>query len=300
MKLLEQINGPIKKNRILGNSRRYLICGEVHVQKGVKLTIRDGAQILIANGINKSSRLKRSALIFDRGSTLHAKKVIFRAANSLTGTAEKVADNGGIWFFGAYKESKKDGMGSNNMPKSSSSSFRATKLTTHYLGSGTISSSLKLRSKARSSLGDLDAISVMGVSREEWDVSAIKSLNSGDDGFDASNSDVVMDSLVINNPSEDGINLSSSRLSIRKKLEVIVAKDHRCDRDLFDFETDNGASYLELIKGCFLELNGVFGDQLNLFSSELQKPNTKDDNTSNYLYKGRLKKSSLIFSIDED
>ena len=78
-----------------------------------------------------------------------------------------------------------------------------------------------------------------------------------------------------------------------KKTKVI-------DRDLFDFETDDGASYVELHAGCSVRLEGVFGDQIVLSSTEMPKPNTKTDNERQYSFIGKLKRAALIYSIDED
>jgi len=106
--------------------------------------------------------------------------------------------------------------------------------------------------------------------------------------------------LEVKAPTEDGINLSSSRVEIHRSLNLDVAKTRITDRDLVDLETDDGASYLELYRGCWVRLYGVFGDQVVLSSTEMPAPNTKDDNEKVYRFRGRLKKAALIYSIDED
>ena len=68
----------------------------------------------------------------------------------------------------------------------------------------------------------------------------------------------------------------------------------------FDFETDDGPSILALHSKCKLSLQGVFGDQINLSSSDMPKPNTKDDNERKYEFKGTLNRAAMIYSIDED
>jgi hypothetical protein len=106
--------------------------------------------------------------------------------------------------------------------------------------------------------------------------------------------------LEIKAPIEDGINLSSSRLEVHRSLNLDVQKTKDKDRDLVDFETDDGASFLELRRGCWIRLKGVFGDQVVLSSKEMPIPNTKDDNEKAYVFRGKLRHAALIYSIDED
>lgn len=299
MKPIELISKSISRSRTLSNQKCYLIKGEIHVKSGVRLIVQDKTQIWIANGFNKSGILKRSALIFDRGSKLCGKRMTFKAANSLSLKAEKKADNGGLWFIGSYKDAQKDLIRSKVKHDYKKSLFTASQINAYYLGCSDSPASKSIRKTAL--IGDdLDAISVMGVSQNEWAISSVRSFYSGDDGFDVTNSDIAIKSLSVIAPTEDGMNLSSSRVAIHQKLEILVKQDQRTDRDLFDFETDDGASYLELHKGITLHLEGVFGDQLNLCSSQMRKPNLKNNNNQAYCYSGKLRKSALIFSIDED
>jgi len=147
---------------------------------------------------------------------------------------------------------------------------------------------------------DIDGFSVLGVGPTEWKISEVRSHYSGDDGFDVTNSHIKLDRLEVKHPIEDGLNISSSRVEIHKSLQVDVRKTKDTDRDLFDLETDDGSSFVELYKRCWVRLDGVFGDQVVLSSTEMPTPNVKDDNETRYCFSGQLKKSALIYSIDED
>ncbi|BDX21054.1 hypothetical protein TUM22923_03750 [Polynucleobacter sp. TUM22923] len=285
MKSVELISKSIAKSRVLTNKKSYLIKGEIHVKNGVRLTIEDNAQIFIANGPKKSRNIRRSALIFDQGSKLIGGRITFKAADPISLKPEKIANNGGLWFLGSHQNTEKDGIRLKVKDSNSRSLFSATKISAYYLG---CSDSLKSSSKRKAELteDDLDAISVMGVSKVEWDITSVSSFYSGDDGFDVTNSDISLECLRVSYPAEDGVNLSSSRVSIHKTLDISVKQDQRTDRDLFDFETDSGASYLELHGGTTLNLDGPFGDQLNLFSSQMPKPNTRNNNNQRYRYSG--------------
>ena len=141
---------------------------------------------------------------------------------------------------------------------------------------------------------------MLGVGPTEWQISEIQSFYSADDGFDLTNSHILLEKVRIQTPTEDGINLSSSYLEILKSLTINATKTSTKDRDIFDFETDNGPSILALHSKCKLNIQGVFGDQINLSSSDMPKPNTKDDNERKYKFKGALIKAAMIYSIDKD
>ncbi len=110
----------------------------------------------------------------------------------------------------------------------------------------------------------------------------------------------MLDRLEVKNPTEDGLNVTSSRVQIRRSLVVDAPRTKVADRDLFDLETDEGASYVELPRGCRVRLRGVFGDQLHLTSSDMPRPVTTTDNERRYAFSGRLKADALIHSITED
>jgi hypothetical protein len=280
----------IAHNMILRNANIYITAGEVQVLKDVQLSAEDGVNIYILNGVHKRSRLKRSALIFNPGSSFKFKNLIISAADA-NYKLVRFADNGGVWFLVSKDNASKDGIKIRKEPKAIPSSFTGNKLKLRYLGKGDGQSVMN---------DDIDGISILGVDRHEWKINSISSHYSGDDALDLTNSHIAVDVLDIKNPAEDGINLSSSRLEIHKKLTIHSPKNGSKDRDLFDFETDNGASYLELHKGTFVKIEGVFGDQLHIYSSQMPKPVTRDDNERTYKFNKKLNHSALIFTIDKD
>jgi hypothetical protein len=147
---------------------------------------------------------------------------------------------------------------------------------------------------------DIDGVKLIGVGPDEWQVSQLRSLDSGDDGLDLTNSHIRINRLEIRKPTEDGINVSSSRIEIRRSLILDLEKTSNTDRDLFDLETDDGASFVALPRGCWVRLNGVFGDQLKLSSQDMFPPDVSDDNETAYYFSGKLKADALVFSISED
>ncbi|QWD86071.1 hypothetical protein AOC19_04220 [Polynucleobacter asymbioticus] len=288
----------IRKNLNLSASKIYVIKGEVRVLKNVKVTARNGVRILLVNGVFKSSRLKRSALIFDQGSRLSAKKMHLMAANELLKPV-KLADNGGIWFLGNYANASKDGLHLKTNRKNPLSHFSAQLITTNYLGRA--DSYISPKSGNLIGIGDdIDGFSVLGVGPTEWSIKSIKCNHSADDGIDFANSHVQIMNLEILNPIEDCINASSSRIEIHRSLKLDASKTKNIDRDLFDLETIDGASYIELHPGCSVKLKGVFGDQLVLSSPEMPRPNTRTDNEREYFFSGKIKRAALIYSINED
>jgi len=279
-------------------NKTYIVQGEVRVLKKVRLTVEDQTTLLIINGVFIKSCIRRSALIFDQGSQLYAKRLNLKAGNE-NFKPVKMADNGGIWFLGNYADACKDGIEVKTNRKNPLSHFSAKQITTSYLGRADDYISPK-SGKSISTGDDIDGFSVLGVGPTEWSINSIKSNYSADDGIDFTNSHVRMMNLEVNHPTEDGMNISSSRIEIHRSLHLDVTKTKQTDRNLFDLETDDGASYVELFTGCSIKLNGVFGDELVLSSSDMPKPNTKTDNEVPYFYSGKLKRAALIYSIDED
>jgi hypothetical protein len=254
--------------------------------------------ILLVNGVFSKSVVRRSALIFAQGSALSAKRVCIRACNGQHKPV-KNADNGGVWFLGNYKDASKDKVSVKANRKNGLSSFSASSVTTHYLGR----KDSYVSAKTGSLIGigdDIDGFSVLGVSPQEWSISSVRTFHSADDGFDVTNSHIKLDRLEIRHPVEDGMNISSSRVEIHKSLLLDVTKTCETDRDLFDLETDDGASFVELYSRCWVRIKGVFGDQVVLSSSDMPRPDTRDDNEVPYVFEGQLKKASLIYSIDND
>lgn len=297
MRPLEIIARNIAQNKTLSNKKIYLITQEVHIRPGVQLRIQDGALIYILNGPVTKSKSKRAGLHFDQGSSLLAGRLTLKAANQ-NGKPDKYADNGGIWFYGNYASAAKDGFSIKSNPKKRLSKFIALELKTFFLGR--LDPITKNRSKkvaAKSLNDDIDAISLLGVGPKEWGIQSIKSYYSGDDGLDLTNSNIGIDKVYIKKPIEDGLNLSSSRIQLKRILTIDMGEEGS-DRDLFDLETDDGGSFIEIHKGCKINLDGIFGDQLVLSSIDL--PPIKQHN-KRYVFSGRSKQSdSLIYSITMD
>jgi hypothetical protein len=295
---IETISADIVRSRRLGKGVVWVIEAEVHVRAGATLTVADGATILIRNGLLKGSRLRRAALVFDPGSGLSAKRLSIRAANEANRPV-RVADNGGVWFLGTFSGGSSDGITVKRVRGAKPSAFRATSLTVSHLGRGERDLPRRGR-RAGGERDDIDALKLIGVGPEEWRIAAVRSLHSADDGFDVTNSHVALDRLEVRSPTEDGLNITSSRITIRRSLVVDAPRTKVADRDLFDLETDDGAAYVELPRGCHVRLRGVFGDQLHLTSSDMPKPVTTADNERRYAFSGKLKADALIHSLTED
>ena len=298
MKPIEVISSNITKDRRLSDRKTYVIEGEVHVVRGVKLTIADRATILLVNGVFPKSLVRRSVLVFDQGSQLAAKRFYVRAANE-NHKPVKSADNGGIWFLGNYNNASKDDVSVCVNRQNPLSRFSATMIATYYLGRKDTYISKKT-GKELDIGDDIDGFSVLGVGPTEWAIAEVRSHYSADDGFDCTNSHIRLDRLEIRHPTEDGMNVSSSRIEIHKSLWIDLRKTDCTDRDLFDLETDDGASYVELWRGCWVRLDGVFGDDLYLSSRDMPEPDVRLENETAYSFNGQLKTASLVYSIDED
>lgn len=302
MKLIEVINKDIKRSRTLKAGKTYVIQGEVRVAKSVKLTVQDKVTILIVNGVNKKSSIWRSALIFEQGSSLIAQRMYVKACNSEYKPV-KCADNGGLWFLGNFNDASKDGVSVKVNRKNPLSSFNAKMVATYYLGRfdpTQIADATQNDDGEADVDDDIDGFSVLGVGKNEWNISEVRCYYSADDAFDVTNSHIRLDRLEIKLPVEDGMNISSSRVEIHKSLSIDLRKTKVMDRDLFDFETDDGGSFVELYRRCWVRLNGVFGDQVVLSSKDMPKPVTTDDNERFYSFSGQLKSAALVYSIDED
>ena len=257
------ITKDIDSSRTFVKSTTYVIKGTVRVLKNVELTIENGTTILLVNGS------MRSSLIFNTGSILFAEHVYFRACDA-NYKLVKVANNGGLWFLGSSSNAEKDKIAVkyNVTP----SSFQAIRIFSAYLG------------RCDSTTDDIDAISVLGVGANEWNISSVVSYYSGDDGFDVENSAITLKYLRVVEPKEDGLNITSSRVNILNSLEVDMGKSGKKDRDIFDLEPDEGQTYVRLEEGCDVNISGVFGDQLKLVSGDLPQP----DGDKYYEFNGEL------------
>ena len=263
------ITKDIDSSRTFVKNTTYVIKGMVRVLADVQLTIENGTTILLVNGP------MRSSLIFNTGSKLIAEHVYFRACDA-SYKIVKTANNGGLWFLGSSSNAEKDNITVkyNVTP----SSFTAIRIFAAYLG--------RCDPKGGDSptTDDIDAISVLGVGSNEWNISSVVSYYSGDDGFDVENSAITLKYLRVVEPKEDGLNITSSRVNILNSLEIDMGKSSVKDRDIFDLEPDEGQAYVRLAEGCDVNISGIFGDQLKLVSSDLPQP---DDNKY-YAFNGKL------------
>lgn len=291
----EVIDKDITKNRRLSRMKTYVIASEVRVREGVRVVIEDGVTLLIVNGLIPHVQLLRAALIFDQGSILRANRFYVKACDTKFRQV-KHADNGGLWFLGNYQNASKDKVTIKARRQTPLSSFRASLVATYYLGRF---DPLKETARTKVVDDDIDGLSVLGINTGEWQISEIRSFHSGDDGFDLTNSHIRLDRLKVVSPNEDGINLSSSRLEIGRSLIVDVTKTQIKDRDIFDFETKDGASYLEIAQHCHVNVRGVFGDELILSSKDFPKPNNNPE--ARYKFKGVSKKAAtLVYTVNKD
>jgi hypothetical protein len=278
----------------------WVVDREVHVLDGAELIIENGATILILNGVVESSTLRRAALIFDPGSRLMAARFSVRAGSPKY-RISRTSDNGGLWFLGTYASGSNDGISVIKKAGQFPSLFQATSITASYLGRKDPEPGSPEEALSEDNYeDDIDGVKLIGVGPDEWQVSQLRSLHSGDDGFDLTNSHIRINRLEIRKPTEDGLNVSSSRIEIRRSLILDLEKTSYTDRDLFDLETDDGASFVELPRGCWVRLNGVFGDELILSSKDMAAPDVSDDNETAYYFSGKLKADALVFSISED
>ncbi|MFD1490664.1 hypothetical protein [Ancylobacter vacuolatus] len=290
---VELLQGPVTGTLRLKAGVTYVVTTDVRVRKGARLVVEDGVSILILNGLVPTSPIGHAALIFEQGSSLDAARLYIRACNHLFRPVRK-ADNGGVWFFGAYRSAEKDGLDVTAAGPSAASYFSAALIAVYHLGHGdpAVPSNDPM-------LDDRDGFSLMGVGPQEWRVGELRSFHSGDDGLDLTNSQIRLQRLQVVAPAEDGINLSSSKLEVARSLVVDVSMTHVPDRDIFDFEVDDGPSYVEIARHCHVDISGVFGDQLHLVSPDMPAANHAEDVP--YRFKGALRQSpALVYSLNED
>jgi hypothetical protein len=272
----------------------YVITAEVHVGFRATLTIEDGVEVRIRNGRGFFFTLTSPALIFDPGSSLQAQTVFFNAANDANEVVSE-ANNGGVFFCGGNRNATKDDVSSRDIRYYSS--FRAERIVTNYLG----------RPDPRGGDGkgnardDIDAVSVIGVVSDEWNVKAVDISYSGDDGFDLTDSDIEMESVRVYNPAEDGLNLTSSSLTLNKRLQVDMTDNDAPDREIFDFEADNGQkSMISLVWRADVDLHGFWDnrrsdDWIDVYSLDMKIP--LDGIRQRYDWTGRLDNGpAMIFA----
>ncbi|MFM7128792.1 MAG: hypothetical protein ACKO0V_05485 [bacterium] len=292
------ITSDITKDTTFKQGTNYIIDGEIHVRSGVTLTIENDVTVLIRNGyIPRDRFLDTNALIFDSGSKMQAQTVHFRSANANNKQAF-VGLNGGVFFCGASFNGSKDGITVDTSKATGKSQFIADRLDFVAVG----------RTDPKGGDGDdqdkddIDAISLIGLDETEWNVSRVLSYSSGDDGFDVTNSVISLDFLLVDRPTEDAINLSSSFVKIRKGLTINLVDNCDKDRELFDFEVDDGPSRLLITKGAYVNLKGNWGgkgDREILVSKDMP-PSPCGDGRIFYCYKGKLRKGpAFIYALSD-
>lgn len=172
-------------------------------------------------------------------------------------------NNGGVFFLGTSRSCSKDGISVDTSAASGRSSFMADLLIFDSLG----------RSDPRygdSDLtGDIDAVSLLGLDMTEWRVKAVRTQNSGDHGFDVTNSAVALDSLTVVNPAEDGLNVTSSTVQIRRSLTVAMSPSISSDRELFDLKVDDGGARISINRRAYVDLRGYWGSVFDEVNSNL-------------------------------
>jgi hypothetical protein len=286
-----EVSGDITSDATLSAGTVYVITGEVHVRSGVTLSIEDGVEVRIRNGNKNFATLTSRALIFDSGSSLVAENVIFQAANDANEPVQE-ADNGGVFFCGGTRNATKDDVSSQRVGPEPRWSFQATSIVANFLG-------------RKDPLGgdgngnardDIDAVSVIGVVSAEWKVTAVEINNSGDDGFDLTDSNIEMKRVKVLDPIEDGVNLTSSELGITEWLEVDMTDSTAPDREIFDFEGP-GPCTLTVSQGAWVDIRGYwdnsrFDTPIYLTSDDMTPPDQFA--LKLYAWKGRLEKSPAI------
>lgn len=285
-KKIVEITNNFSSSTILTNNFTYIINGEIHVLEGVTLNIEYNTLIMIRNGKSKNSKINYSSLIFDSGSNLYSSEFYVSACDS-NNIPEPLADNGGLWFLGSLPVTK-DGISSykSTLP----SSFNVYKIYTYYLGS---KDPLLKNNHSNEPSTDQDAVTFLGCEPSECKILGIYIENSGDNAIDIVESDVTINNIEVINPGEDAINIQSGSLEVKSNLKLHVPLTSVYDRDIFDFETDKGPSTMKILQNCFVDIIGIFGDQLTLISNDLPQP--EGDNI--YYYKGVTSRGdSYIFT----
>ena len=289
---VETITADLTRSTTFHRGTTYVIDGEVHVRPGVTLTIEDGVTVLIRNGYRPKRTIDTSVLVFDSGSKLRAATVTFGAADSQNRQTTE-ANNGGVFFLGTTRSCTKDGLSVNTATASGRSSFTADLINLTSLG----------RTDPAGGDGDdndrddIDAVSLLGLGQTEWRVKAVRSDNSGDDGFDVTNSSISLDRLTVVNPVEDGLNITSSTVQIRQALTVAMSQSIAPDRELFDFEVGNGPVKVVIDRLAAVDLRGYWGnayDEVNLNSLDMPAPPRRGTASQCYVFNGTLRRGPAI------
>ena len=101
-----------------------------------------------------------------------------------------------------------------------------------------------------------------------------------------------MASVVVSASIEDGLNVTSSNVTITNNLSVEMTASQANDRELFDLEADDGRSTIIVNQRAFVNLQGYLGgqyDEVTITSPDLPKqPKTRQW----YQFTGNLIKGS--------
>jgi hypothetical protein len=296
---IAHVSADITRDTTFRAGTTYVITTEVHVTAGTTLTIEDGVRVLIRNGSVTGRNLTAAALVFDSGSRLRARTVSF-AASDAGDRPTAAAMNGGVFFCGAFRSASKDGITSRSGVGVRSSSFVADRIECSYLGrpdplGGDDDTTTDDRD-------DIDAISLLGVGPSEWRVREVSSTNSGDDGFDVTNSSISLGALTVVNPFEDGLNVTSSLVEVTGSCTVVMSRSTAPDRELFDLETDGGPARIVFKRLAAIDLRGYWGDrydEVRLSSSDMPQPNPLRKDW--YEFVGILRRGpATVYSINAD
>lgn len=258
------ISGDIIKNTTLRAGTTYIIDGEVHVKKNVTLTIEDGVKVDIRNGRRPiTNLLDASSLVFDSGSklvvgtTTKPGTVYFNAVD-INNREVPYADNGGVFFCGTYRSGSRKGITVDlAQTRGLKSSFTAAKLVFSYCGR----TDPLGRNGDKFGGDDMDPISIIGMGPTEWKIDAVESRYSGNNGFDVTNSTFSIDNIQVAAAIEDGLNITSSNVTITKNLSIEMTASQANDRELFDLEADNGRATVIINQRAFVNLQGYLGGQ---------------------------------------
>lgn len=296
---IAHISADITRNTTFRAGTTYVITNEVHVTEGTTLTIEDGVRVLIRNGSIPGRNLTAAALVFDSGSRLRARTVSFAASDAGDRPATQSL-NGGVFFCGAFRSGTKDNISSRSGVGVRRSSFIADRIECSFLG----------RPDPRGGdddvttddRDDIDAISLIGVGPTEWRVREVSSTNSGDDGFDVTNSSISLAALTVVNPIEDGLNVTSSLVEVTATCTVAMSRSTAPDRELFDLETDGGPARIVFQRLAAVDLRGTWGDrydEVRLNSRDMPQPNPLTKGW--YEFVGILRIGpAVVYSINAD
>jgi hypothetical protein len=293
--VIAHVSADITQNTIFRAGITYVITTEVHVTAGTTLTIEDGVQVLIRNGYVGGRNLTAAALVFDSGSRLRAGTVSFAAADAGDRPAA-AALNGGVFFCGAFRSGSMDNISSRSGVGVRNSSFVATRIDCSYLGRP------DPRGGDDGNSDDINGITVIGVGPNEWRVRDVASTNAGDDGFCVTNSSISLASLTVVNPTEDGLNVTSSLVEVTGSCTVAMSRSTAPDRELFDLETDDGPARIVFKRLAAIDLRGYWGDrydEVRLASADMPQPNPLVKEW--YEFVGILRRGpSTVYSINAD